>query len=70
MNLALFYVWEDARVWANWNHSSDMHFNYLGPVSSFLCQESHQGAQLGGCSDWWLDGCNMLCLDIGIFHPQ
>ena len=24
MNLALFYVWEDARVWAHWNHSFDI----------------------------------------------
>ena len=29
----LSYVWEDARVWAHWNHSFDMHLRYLGPVS-------------------------------------
>ena len=28
-----FYVWEDARVWAYWNYSFDMHLHYLGPVS-------------------------------------
>ena len=27
-----FQVWEDARVWAYWNHSFDMHLSYLGPV--------------------------------------
>ena len=32
MNLALFCVWEDARVGAHWNHSFDMHLSYLGPV--------------------------------------
>lgn len=29
----VFYVWEDARVWADWNHPFDMHLSYLGPVS-------------------------------------
>ena len=29
MNLALFYIWEDVRVWAQWNHSFDMHLSYL-----------------------------------------
>ena len=31
----LFYAREDARVWAHWNHSLDMHLSYLGPVSCF-----------------------------------
>ena len=35
MNLALLYVWEDARARAQWNHSFDVHLNYLGPVSCF-----------------------------------
>ena len=26
-NSALFYVWEDARVWTHWNHSWDMHLS-------------------------------------------
>ena len=25
----LFFVWEDGRVWAHWNHSFDMHLSYL-----------------------------------------
>ena len=35
MNLEIFRVWEDARGWVPWNHSFDMHLNYLGPVSCF-----------------------------------
>ena len=33
---ALFYGWEDARVWAHWNHSLDMHLSYQSrfPLSS------------------------------------
>ena len=29
-SLVLFYVWEDARAWAHWNHSFDVHLSYLG----------------------------------------
>ena len=36
MNLALFCVWKDARVWARWNHSFDIHLTCLEPVS-FVC---------------------------------
>ena len=36
MNLALFYVWEDARIWAHLNHSFDRHLSYLGPVILFF----------------------------------
>ena len=32
-NLALFHVWEDARVWAHRNHSFDMHLSCLAAVS-------------------------------------
>ena len=28
-----FYVWENARVWAHWNHSFDMLLSCLGPIS-------------------------------------
>jgi len=34
-NLELFSVWGDARVWAHWSHSFDMHLRDLEPVS--LC---------------------------------
>ena len=33
MTLVLFYVWEEARVWAHWNHSFHMYLSYVGPVS-------------------------------------
>lgn len=33
MNLALFNVWEDARVWAHLNHSFDMHLGFPEPAS-------------------------------------
>ena len=36
LNLALFCVWKDARVWAHWNHSFDIHLTCLEPVS-FVC---------------------------------
>ena len=32
MNLVLFYVWEDPRHRAPWNHSLDTHPSCLGPV--------------------------------------
>ena len=44
---ALFYVWEDARVWAHGNHSLDMHLNYLGPVSCFSSSEFPSGRAIG-----------------------
>ena len=32
----LFYVWEDARIWAHWNHSFHIHLSY--PIQpSILC---------------------------------
>ena len=33
-NLALFYVWGVARVWAHQNSCFDMHLSYLGCISS------------------------------------
>ena len=33
MNWVLFYVWEDAKGWAHWNHSFDMYLSCLGPAS-------------------------------------
>ena len=32
-DFALFYVWEDAGVWAHWNHSFQMYFSYMEPLS-------------------------------------
>ena len=44
MNLVLFCVWEDERVWAHWNPSLDVQLNCLGPASCFFSPESPQGA--------------------------
>ena len=46
-NLALFYVWEDARLWAHWNHSFDMHLTYLGPISSVFISWVSTGLTTG-----------------------
>ena len=35
INLLLFFVWKDSRVWAHWNHSFHMQLNHPGPVSCF-----------------------------------
>ena len=66
MNVVLFYVWEDARVWAYWNHSFYMHFNYLGPVSCIFHAESSQAAVLMA---WWQ---HLSFADVAgdISHPQ
>ena len=63
MSLALFSVREDARVWAYSNYSFDIHFNYLGPVSCFSPTYVPLRFTIkGGWRDWWLNGCNTLCL--------
>ena len=50
-NLALFCVWEDARAWAHWDHSFDIHLSYLGPVSCVFTSWVSTGLTLGsGCS--------------------
>lgn len=43
----LFYVWENARVLAHWNHSFDIHLSYQGEYPASLHPESLWGAQLG-----------------------
>ena len=48
MIIVLFYIWEDARVWAHWNHSFDMHLSYLGPVSCFLQSKFPSGHTVWG----------------------
>ena len=50
-NLVLFYVWEDARVWAHWNHSFDS-LRYLGPVSCFFPILSHLREHHWGWLQW------------------
>ena len=56
----LFCVCEDAKVWAHWNYSLDMHLNYLGLVSCLFDSilNSPLGSQCGGVGVWGsrLDG--------------
>ena len=47
-NLALFSIWEDARVWVHWNHSFDKHLSYLG--ARILCFLTLNPLSL---SSWW-----------------
>ena len=49
MNLVFFSVWEYARLWAHWNHSSDMHFSYLRQVSCFFPSWIPSGYTVVGC---------------------
>ena len=47
----LFYVWEDTRVWAQWNFSSDRHLGYLRPVSCVFTSLASLVLTIGsGCS--------------------
>ena len=61
MNSPLFYVREDVRVWAHWNHSFDMHLNDLGLVNCFSPSWTPSGCTVGGgyCG-WRLDSCKIL----------
>ena len=70
MNLALFYVWEDVRVWAHWNHSFDVCLSCLGPVSCFSPSWIPSGCCRGGCRGWWVDAPKILCLLIQRVHPS
>ena len=50
-----FFVWEDSRVWAHWNHPFDMHHNNL---SCFSPSWIPSGCTVSGsCSDWGLQCC-------------
>ena len=48
-NLALFYIWGNARVWAHWNHALHMHLGYLGPVTCLFQAHCRELA-----TAWWL----------------
>ena len=66
-NIALFCIWEGARVWAHGNYSFDLQLSYLGPVSCSFPSWVPSG--------WlqWLDGCNIpLFVDMAgnLFHSQ
>ena len=65
-NLALFYVWEDARVWAHWNRSFDVHLIYAGPIPCVFSSWVSSGCTVGGWLKclmiWWREA---LC-----FYPE
>ena len=53
MDLALFCGWEDAKVWAHWNHSFGVHLSSLGPVScAFPSLRGHHWGWLQGLRAW------------------
>ena len=63
MSLTLLCAWEDARVWACWNHPFDMHLHYLGPVLSSPPILSPSGYTVrGGCHGWELGWGHPVCL--------
>ena len=61
-NLELFYIWEDSRVWAHWNHSFDMYLSYLGPVSCVFTTWVSSGLTVGS-------GCSLTAARWQVFFP-
>ena len=56
MIVVLLYIWEDARVWAHWNYSFDMHVSYLFSISIlFSILNSPQGtlSEAAMLMTWW-----------------
>ena len=51
-NLAVFYVWEDARVWAGWNHSFYRLLSYSESASCVFTSWAPWGLTIG--SSWSL----------------
>lgn len=81
MIVVLLYIWEDIIVWAHWNLSFDIHFSYLGPVSSFFHSEFPSGHTIRGCNADDMVVGNIHCLlrwqarflcpqrDLGMIRP-
>ena len=61
-NLALFYEWEDSRVWAQWNLPFDMFLSYLGPVSCAFPSWASSGLTIGS-------GCSLVIARWLVFFP-
>ena len=59
----LFYVWEDPRVWAHWNHSFDLHLSSLGPVSCVFTSWVSSGLTVGS-------GCSLVAPRWQVFFPS
>ena len=53
-NLARFYVWEYARVWAHWDRSFDRHLSSLGLISHVFTSRGSWGSPQGVATVWGL----------------
>ena len=62
-NLVLFYAWEEARVWAHWNHSFDRHLSSLGPISHVVTSWVSSGLPVG-------NGCSLMAARWQVFFPS
>ena len=58
-----FLLWEDARVWAHWSHSFDMHLSYLGPVFCVFTSWVFSGLFVGS-------GCSQMAVRWHVFCPS
>ena len=56
-------MWENARLWDHWNHFSDMHLGYLGPVSCVLTSWASSGLTVGS-------GCSLMAAGWQVFFPS
>ena len=63
-SLELFYVWENARAWAHWNHSFHRHLRLPGPASCCSRPERPWGV---ACSP---DGCRIFFSRQSILRGQ
>ena len=74
VNIVLFCVWEDMRIWAHWNHSLDLHLNCLGPVAYFSLAWIPSGCVVGGGQQqlltWWLHYPLSIDAAGNIFHSH
>ena len=63
-SLELFYIWENARAWAHWNHSFHRHLCLPGPASCCSRPERPWGV---ACSP---DGCRIFFSRWSILRGQ
>ena len=61
-NLPVFCVQEDARVWAHWDHSFDVHLSYLGSAFSSWVPSGCTAGEGEAAAVWRLEDSNILCL--------
>lgn len=65
MILVIFYIWEEARVWAQWKLTFDIHLNYPGTVSCFF--PSMRNSPQGTYSQEWLPWRHLMAWMVGTF---